>query len=113
MIESGFAAIFIGGLLFVLRSTYFRVRKVEGLGLGDVKMMTMVAAFWGFAPTVTILMMGSIVGALTGLAVVMIGRKKWSHEMPFGSYLGVASIVVAVWGDGILEWYTGVMMPSA
>ena len=113
LIESGFAALFIGGLLFVLRSTYFRVRKVEGLGLGDVKMMTMVAAFWGFAPTVTILMMGSIVGALTGLAVVMIRRKKWSHEMPFGSYLGVASIVVAVWGDGILEWYTGVMMPSA
>ena len=113
LIESGFAAVFIGGLLFVLRSSYFRVRKVEGLGLGDVKMMTMVAAFWGFAPTITILMIGSIVGALTGLAIVVIGRKRWSHELPFGSYLGAASIIVAVWGDDILEWYTRVMIPSA
>ena len=113
LIESGFAAIFIGGLLFVLRSSYFRVRKVEGLGLGDVKMMTMVATFWGFAPTITILMIGSIVGALTGLAIVVIGRKQWSHELPFGSYLGAASIIVAVWGDDILEWYTRIMMPSA
>ena len=113
LIASGFAAVFIGGLLFVLRSSYFRVRKVEGLGLGDVKMMTMVAAFWGFAPTITILMIGSIVGALTGLAIVVIGRKRWSHELPFGSYLGAASIIVAVWGDDILEWYTRVMIPSA
>ena len=113
LVESSFAAVFIGGLLFVLRSSYFRVRKVEGLGLGDVKMMAMVAAFWGFAPTVTILMMGSIVGALTGLLIVMIGRKKWSHEMPFGSYLGAASIIIAVWGDDILEWYTRIMIPSA
>ncbi len=113
LVESGFAAVFVGGLLFVLRSSYFRVRKVEGLGLGDVKMMTMVAAFWGFAPTITILMVGSIVGALTGLLIVIIGRKKWSHELPFGSYLGAASIIVAVWGNDILEWYTRVMIPSA
>ena len=86
---------------------------MEGLGLGDVKMMTMVAAFWGFAPAVTILMMGSIVGALTGLLIIMIGRKKWTHELPFGSYLGAASIIVAVWGDDILKWYTQVMLPSA
>ena len=113
LVESGFAAVFIGGMLFVLRASYFRVRKVEGLGLGDVKMMTMVAAFWGFAPTVTILMMGSILGAVTGLLIVAIGRKKWSHELPFGSYLGATSIVIAVWGDAILEWYTLIMVPSA
>ncbi len=113
LIASGFAAVFIGGLLFLLRASYFRVRKVEGLGLGDVKMMTMVAAFWGFAPTVTILMVGSVVGALTGLLIIMIGRKKWTHELPFGSYLGAASIIVAVWGDDILKWYTQVMIPSA
>ena len=111
--ESGFAAVFVGGLLFMLRSAYFRLRKMEGLGLGDVKMMTMVAAFWGFVPTITILMLGSAVGALTGLLVVAIGRKRWTHELPFGSYLGTASIIVAVWGDDILKWYSPVGIPSA
>ena len=58
-------------------------------------------------------MVGSIVGALMGLLIIMIGRKKWTHELPFGSYLGAASIIVAVWGDVILEWYTQVMIPAA
>ena len=45
--ESIFSAAFVGGLLYGMRSAYFRMRKIEGLGLGDVKMMAMVAAFWG------------------------------------------------------------------
>ena len=104
-IESIFSAAFIGGLLYGLRSAYFRVRKMEGLGLGDVKMMAMVAAFWGLAPTIMILMLGSILGAVIGVIIIVAGRKKWQHELPFGSYLGVTSIVVAVWGEAILTWY--------
>ncbi len=106
-IESIFSAAFIGGILYGLRSAYFRVRKIEGLGLGDVKMMAMVAAFWGLTPTIMILMLGSIGGAIIGLIIIVAGRKKWHHELPFGSYLGATSIVVAVWGEAILAWYRG------
>ena len=103
--ESIFSAAFVGGLLYGLRSAYFRVRKIEGLGLGDVKMMAMVAAFWGLAPTIMILMLGSIAGAIIGLVIIVATRKKWQHELPFGSYLGAASIVAAVWGEAILASY--------
>ncbi len=103
--ESIFSAAFVGGLLYGLRSAYFRMRKIEGLGLGDVKMMAMVAAFWGLAPTIMILMLGSIAGAIIGLVIIVATRKKWQHELPFGSYLGGTSIVVAIWGEDILTWY--------
>ncbi len=111
-IESIFSAAFIGGLLYGLRGAYFRVRKIEGLGLGDVKMMAMVAAFWGLAPTIMILMLGSILGAVIGMIIIVAGRKKWQHELPFGSYLGATSIVVAVWGEAILASYQAAVFGS-
>ena len=113
-VESIFSAALVGGLLYGLRSAYLRVRKIEGLGLGDVKMMAMVAAFWGLAPTIMILMLGSIAGAIIGLIIIVASRKKWHHELPFGSYLGATGIVVAVWGEAILAWYqTAVFGPPA
>lgn len=105
LVEAGFSALFVGCMLLTVRWGYFQARKVEGLGLGDVKMMTMVAAFWGLAPTITILMLGSIIGAITGLLIIWIGGKKWQHELPFGSYLGATAIFVAIWADDLFRWY--------
>ena len=104
-VESVVSALFIGGFLYTLRSIYFRMRKIEGLGLGDVKMMAMLAAFWGLVPTVMILMLGSIAGAIIGLVTIATTHKQWQHRLPFGSYLGATSILIMVWGEGILSWY--------
>ncbi len=104
-VESIFSAAFVGGLLYGLRAAYFRMRKIEGLGLGDVKMMAMVAAFWGLAPTIMILMLGSIAGSIIGLVIIVAGRKQWQYELPFGSYLGATSLVTAIWGEDLLARY--------
>ena len=111
-IESILSASFVGALLYGLRSAYYRLRKIEGLGLGDVKMMAMVAMFWGISPTILILLLGSIVGAIVGSIVIFAGRKPWRHELPFGSYLGAAGIVIAVWGENILPWYWAAVSAS-
>ena len=42
---------------------------------------------------------------LVGIAIVLIGRKKWTYELPFGTYLGVAAIVVMLWRADMLSWY--------
>ena len=107
--ECAFAAAFVGGLLYGLRAVYFRMRGVEGLGLGDVKMMAMVGAFWGLSATIGVLLIGSLVGAITGSLIVLIGRKKWTHELPFGAYLGAGSITVVVWGEDIGRWWMWVV----
>jgi len=104
-LESVAASVLIAGFLFLLGESYYRLRKVEGLGLGDVKMVAMIGAFWGFGATVMTLILGSILGSLVGIAVVLLKRRGWDYALPFGSYLGVTAILVTIWGDDILSWY--------
>ena len=103
--ESIAAAVIVGGFLFLLGEAYYRLRRREGLGFGDVKMMAMVGAFWGLGHAVLTLIIGSITGSLVGIAIVLIGRKKWTYELPFGTYLGVTAIVVMLWRAEMLSWY--------
>jgi len=109
MLESVGASLLIAGFLFLLGESYYRIRKVEGLGFGDVKMVAMIGAFWGFGDTFFTLILGSIVGSLTGIAIVVLARKGWNYALPFGSYLGATAIVVSLWGDDIVNWYVQVI----
>lgn len=110
--DSASAAIVLGGLLFLMGEIYYRLRHVEGLGLGDVKMVAMLGAFWGISQTVLILVLSSFVGAITGILIVVIGRKQWHYALPFGSYMAATAIVVTIWGEAILAWYWNQMLPS-
>lgn len=110
--ESVAGAVLFGGGLWVLRELYYRIRGVDGLGLGDVKMAAMMGAFWGFGYTLLILLIGSLGGALVGMIVVLVGGKKWNYEMPFGSYLGAAALVVTIWGDTLFGLYWKVLTPA-
>lgn len=105
LVESAFAALMMGGVLFLVSEFYYRWRGREGLGLGDVKMMAMVGAFWGMQRAFMILLMGSLAGALLGGIFILVKRKEWTHELPYGSYLGLTAIVATLFGDDIFRWY--------
>jgi leader peptidase (prepilin peptidase) / N-methyltransferase len=109
--DSALSALLLGGFLLLVGETYYRLRKIEGLGLGDVKMVAMIAAFWGISQAVVILVLSSLVGAVTGILIVVIGRKQWHYALPFGSYLAATGIVIALWGDAILSWYWSRVLP--
>ncbi len=111
--DSALSAVILGGLLLLIGEAYYRLRDIEGLGLGDVKMVAMMAAFWGISQTVLILVASSLIGAVTGILIVIIGRKQWHYALPFGSYLAATAIVVALWGDAILSWYWNQVLPPA
>ena len=105
VLESFAASLLIAGFLFLMGEAYYRLRHVEGLGFGDVKMVAMIGAFWGFGDTLLTLIVGSLLGSVVGIAMVLLARKGWGHALPFGAYLGATAIVVALWGDDILSWY--------
>lgn len=111
--DAALSAGILGGLLLLVGEAYYRLRDIEGLGLGDVKMVAMMAAFWGISQTVLILIASSVIGAVTGVLIVIIGRKQWHYALPFGSYLAATAIVVALWGDAILSWYWDQILPPA
>src|SRR6185503_11798028 len=56
-----------GGSLWLVREGYYRLRHVEGMGLGDVKMMLMVGAFLGWQLTLLTIFIGSLLGSLIGI----------------------------------------------
>ncbi len=75
--EASVAAGISALLLFVVGEVYFRIRKVEGLGFGDVKLMAMVGAFLGIKLSLFVIFAGSFLGSLFGFAVILyIWRKR-------------------------------------
>ncbi len=83
----------------------------EGMGLGDVKMLAMVGAFLGPALVVMTIFTASIIGTLFVLPLLISGRRGMKSAIPFGPFLGAGALVAMLWGESILAWYSGVVIP--
>lgn len=92
-------------LLLVIWTLYRLVRRRQGLGLGDVKLLAMIAAFLGVAVTLFAFFVGVLAAAL--FAVVLLTRRKvrGSDRIPFGSFLAAAGIVAIFIGRPAILWY--------
>lgn len=97
-------------LLWVVSEGYFRLRGREGMGLGDVKMMLMAGAFLGVKRTVLTIFAGSVLGSVLGLAFILAKRKGSDYELPFGSFLGLAALLVVFFGTPVVNWYQSLLM---
>jgi len=96
-----------GGVLFALGEAYYRARGVEGMGMGDVKMLAMIGAFLGWPLMLLTLILASFTGAVFGVAVIASGRGGRTAALPFGTFLAVGALIAAVAGDPIITWYFG------
>jgi leader peptidase (prepilin peptidase)/N-methyltransferase len=98
-----------GGLLWLVSEAYFRLRGREGMGLGDVKMMLMAGAFLGTKRTLLTILAGSLLGSLLGLVFILARRKESNYELPFGSFLGMAALLVVFFGTPVVNWYQSLL----
>jgi len=96
-----------GGVLFAVGEVYYRTRGVEGMGMGDVKMLAMIGAFLGWPLMLLTLILASFTGAILGLAMIVSGRGGAKAALPFGTFLAVGALVSAVAGQPIVDWYLG------
>jgi leader peptidase (prepilin peptidase)/N-methyltransferase len=101
-----------GGILWGVGEAYFRVRGVEGMGFGDVKMMAMVGAFLGAPLAVMTIMLGSLVGSVVGLSLMRFGGTDRNYELPFGTFLSFGAIASLLVGNELLRWYLNFMAPG-
>lgn len=93
------------GILWVVSEGYFRLRGREGMGLGDVKMMLMAGAFLGLKRAVLTILAGSLLGAVLGVIFIVVRRKGSDYELPFGTFLGAAALLVVFFGTPVVIWY--------
>jgi leader peptidase (prepilin peptidase)/N-methyltransferase len=96
-----------GGVLFAIAETYYRLRGIEGLGMGDVKMLSMIGAFLGWQLMLVTLVLASFAGSVIGIGVIALGRGGMKAALPFGTCLAVGALIAAVAGDSIVNWYVG------
>jgi leader peptidase (prepilin peptidase)/N-methyltransferase len=94
-----------GGLLWVIGEVYYRARGVDGLGMGDVKMLAMIGAFLGWRLMLVTVIFASLAGALVGIGLLASGRGGMKAALPFGTFLAVGALVAAVVGDDLFTWY--------
>jgi leader peptidase (prepilin peptidase)/N-methyltransferase len=105
LIASVLGAVIGGGLLWAVAEAYLRLRGVEGMGFGDIKMMAMVGAFLGAPLALLTIMLGSLLGSVIGLAFIRLGGKTREYELPFGTFLSLAAIIAVLYGDDMISWY--------
>lgn len=92
-------------ILLGIRWAYKALRHREGLGLGDVKLLAMIAAFLGFWPAVLTLFLGTLLATVYGLILLLRRRAHTLTRLPFGSFLGAAGLLCALFGREIIDWY--------
>ena len=106
-----FAILIAAGIILLTRWLYWLVRKREGIGLGDAKLMAMLAAWLGLPLTLLTFVIAAFFGALAGLIVIAIpaartDRENWAtSKLPFGTFLCLAGIASSLYGSQILAAY--------
>ncbi|HUX44822.1 MAG TPA: prepilin peptidase [Terracidiphilus sp.] len=99
------------GIVLVIRWTYWLFRKQEGMGLGDAKLMAMLAAWLGLPGALLSFALGVVLSA--AFAVVLLaqpsawrGAKRWTNvPLPFGTFLCVGGVVSSLWGPQLIAAY--------
>jgi leader peptidase (prepilin peptidase)/N-methyltransferase len=105
--QSLIGAVVGAGILLLVYGTYWLIRRREGLGMGDVTLMLMVGAFLGWRGSVLTLILGSFLGALVGVYIIVVRKQDTQFALPFGTFLAPAAFVALVWGERIITWYLG------
>ena len=100
----------VSGILgAVLVSGFFYLQylfsKGRWIGFGDVKFGLLLGSLFGFPLALLVLLLAYCSGAMVGVSLIALGKKKLSSKLPFGTFLGFSAIIVLLYGDQIWNWY--------
>jgi leader peptidase (prepilin peptidase)/N-methyltransferase len=93
------------GILLAIRAIWQRLRGVEAMGLGDVKMLAMIGAFLGWRQVLVTLFLATMTGAIVGVAIAARRSRSLQLRLPFGTFLAVAAYIASLAGERLLHWY--------
>lgn len=106
LIESLLGTLVGGTLLLVIAVLYKAIRKMDGMGGGDVKLMAMIGAFLGWQMIFPVLFVASLFGSIYGVYLLKRGGTSTS-AVAFGSFLAPSATFVLVFGTELLQLYLG------
>lgn len=109
---AGLGAMVGGGSLWLIGEIWKRLRGVDAMGLGDVKMMLGVGALLGWRLSFVAIFLAAFSGAIIGIAVIAKQKdKNMQTQIPFGIFLGIGSILSLLFGEQMIKWYIDTFVP--
>jgi len=93
------------GLLFAIAKSYELIRKREGMGGGDIKLLGMIGAFCGIKGVIFSLVSGSLLGTLAGLPLMLIKGEGMKYALPFGPFLSLGALLYAIAGNELIRLF--------
>lgn len=94
-----------GGLLWGIAEIWLRLRKVDAMGFGDVKMLAMIGAFLGVELMVLTFVLSSLIGGVVAGAMMATRRADLATRVPYGTMLAVGALVASLYGNALIGWY--------
>ncbi len=94
-----------GGSLFLVATLYQWLFKREGMGGGDVKLLAMIGAFLGWKAVILTILLGSLIGSITGIIIMVLKGKDFKYAIPFGPFLSLGAVISLSYGESIIRWY--------
>ena len=98
------------GFFALIFGVYYLVRKKEGLGFGDIKLMACLGLLLGVWKTILTIVISSVVGAVVLLILNAVKKGEKDREYPFAVFIVPAAIIALFVGDIIINWYQSVFM---
>jgi leader peptidase (prepilin peptidase)/N-methyltransferase len=95
-----------GGSLFLVAFVYERITGREGMGGGDIKLLAMIGAWLGWRQLYLIVLISSLVGAIVGIAFLLMAGKGFRVRIPFGPFLSLGAIACLFFGPELMNWYS-------
>jgi leader peptidase (prepilin peptidase)/N-methyltransferase len=77
----------------------------RGMGWGDFEICLMSGLYIGFGNSIVMLMLSFVIGAVSGVILILTKKKSRKDYIPFGPYIAIASIITMLVGDKIIQWY--------
>jgi leader peptidase (prepilin peptidase)/N-methyltransferase len=91
--------------LWTVYQLFKLVTGKEGMGFGDFKLLGALGAWMGWQLLPQIILLSSLVGAVIGIALIVIRGRDKNIPIPFGPYLAIAGWIAFIWGDIINQTY--------
>ena len=93
------------GILWSVYWLFKLVTRKEGMGYGDFKLLGALGAWFGWEAVPLMILLSSLVGAILGIAILLIKRQGRDTPMPFGPYLAGAGLIMLFVGDTLMTKY--------
>lgn len=110
LLDSLFGALVGAAVPLTVIGAYWLIRRIEGMGYGDVKMLAMVGAVSGWRAVLGVLLLGAVLGTIVAVPAVIRSGRGMQASIPFGVFLGLAFLAVLFFGHTLSEWYFALLL---